>query len=170
MASFGPSVLKPVFSSSVFETGKDSNVQDGVVIHGLETVSEGEPVPQQSYAVEGKSYAVYVGERVSLVHQAQVHGPAWIEDDVFVGMQALIFKAHIQKGVVVEPGATIIGVTVPAGRYVPARAIVTTQEVADRLPEITYSYGLRDVNQSMIRANRSLAGSYAGSGPATHGR
>ncbi len=172
----GPGVYVAPFASvrgddgQPIHIGKDSNVQEGVVIHGLEAVTEGEPVPQQSYAVEGKSYAVYVGERVSLVHQAQVHGPAWIEDDVFVGMQALIFKAHIQRGVVVEPGATIIGVTVPAGRYVPARAIVTTQEVADRLPEITYSYGLRDINQSMVRANRSRAGSYAGSGPATHGR
>ena len=55
-----------------------------------------------------------------------------------MGMQALIFKAHVEKGVVVEPGATIIGVTVAAGRYLPARAVVTTQEVADRLAELTY--------------------------------
>ncbi len=150
--------------------GNGSNLQDGVVIHGLETVSQGEPVPEHSYTVQGKRYAVYVGERVSLAHQSQIHGPAWIEDDVFVGMQALIFKAHVEKGVVVEPGATIIGVTVPAGRYVPARAVVTTQEAADRLPEISYSYGLRDINQSMVRANRSLAESYAGSVPAAPGR
>ena len=150
--------------------GNGSNLQDGVVIHGLETVSQGEPVPEHSYTVQGKRYAVYVGERVSLAHQSQIHGPAWIEDDVFVGMQALIFKAHVEKGVVVEPGATIIGVTVAAGRYVPARAVVTTQEVADRLPEITYSYGLRDINQSMVRANRSLAESYSGSVPAAPGR
>ncbi len=150
--------------------GNGSNLQDGVVIHGLETVSQGEPVPEHSYTVQGKRYAVYVGERVSLAHQSQIHGPAWIEDDVFVGMQALIFKAHVEKGVVVEPGATIIGVTVAAGRYVPARAVVTTQEAADRLPEITYSYGLRAINQSMVRANRSLAESYLGSVPAAPGR
>ncbi len=150
--------------------GNGSNLQDGVVIHGLETVYQGEPVPEHSYTVQGKRYAVYVGERVSLAHQSQIHGPAWIEDDVFVGMQALIFKAHVEKGVVVEPGATIIGVTVPAGRYVPARAAVTTQEVADRLPELTYSYGLRDINQSMVRANRRRAESYSGSVPAAPGR
>lgn len=127
-------------------------------------------MPEHSYTVQGKRYAVYVGERVSLAQQAQIHGPAWIGDDVFVGMQALIFKAHVEKGVVVEPGATIIGVTVAAGRYLPARAVVTTQEVADRLPELTYSYGLRAINQSMLRANRSLAESYSGRLPAAPGR
>ncbi len=150
--------------------GNDSNLQDGVVIHALATVSAGQPVPEHSYSVGGKSYAVYVGDRVSLAHQSQVHGPAWIEDEVFVGMQALVFKAHIEKGVVVEPGATLIGVTVPAGRYVPARAVVTTQEVADRLPEISYSYGLRDINKMMVQVNRGLAAGYSGDLPASHGR
>ncbi len=150
--------------------GSDSNLQDGVVVHALETVSQGHPLPENTYSVGGKAYAVYMGERVSLAHQSQVHGPAWIEDDVFVGMQALVFRAHIRTGVVVEPGATIIGVTIPPGRYVPARAIVTTQDVAERLPEITHSYRLRDINKTNVRVNRSLANGYSGSAPASRAR
>jgi carbonic anhydrase/acetyltransferase-like protein (isoleucine patch superfamily) len=150
--------------------GSDSNLQDGAVVHALETVSQGHPLPENTYLVGGKAYAVYMGERVSLAHQSQVHGPAWIEDDVFVGMQALVFRAHIRDGVVVEPGATIIGVTIPSGRYVPARAIVTTQDVAERLPEITHSYRLRGINETNVRVNRSLASGYSGSAPASHAR
>ncbi len=150
--------------------GNDSNVQDGVVIHGLKTFSKGKPILENMYAVRGDNYSVHIGDRVSLAQQSQVFGPAWIEDDVFVGMQAFVFKSHIEPGVVVEPGASVIGVTVPAGRYVPAHAVVTTQDVANRLPEITFSYGLRDINKATVHVNRSLAIGYSGGVPASHTR
>jgi carbonic anhydrase/acetyltransferase-like protein (isoleucine patch superfamily) len=38
-----------------------------------------------------------------------------VDDDVFIGMQAMVFKARIGAGCVVEPAAKVIGVTVPAG-------------------------------------------------------
>ena len=84
--------------------GHDSNVQDGVVIHALETVSHGAPVEKNLYEVDGRKYAVYVGSRVSLAHQAQIHGPAVILDDTFVGMKVLVFRAYVGKGCVIEPG------------------------------------------------------------------
>jgi carbonic anhydrase/acetyltransferase-like protein (isoleucine patch superfamily) len=68
---------------------------------------------------------------VSLTHQSQVHGPAEVGDDTFIGRQALIFKAEVGDHVVVEPDATIIGVTIASGRYVPALSIVTKQVDAD---------------------------------------
>ena len=84
--------------------GNESNVQDGVVIHALETVAYGKPVWKNTYAVYGQRYAVYIGDRVSLAHQSHVHGPAYIEDDVFVGMQAMVFMSHVGRGTVIEPG------------------------------------------------------------------
>ncbi len=36
------------------DIGDDSNVQDGVVIHGLETEEDGRPVERNLYKVEGK--------------------------------------------------------------------------------------------------------------------
>ena len=38
--------------------GDDSNVQDGVVIHALETEVDGKPVEKNLYEVGGKKYAV----------------------------------------------------------------------------------------------------------------
>ncbi len=140
--------------------GPETNVQDGVVIHALETVEDGKPVPNRTYEVDGKAYAVYIGKRVSLAHQSQVHGPARIDDDVFVGMQALVFKSWVGRGSVVEPGAKLIGVTVPPGRYVPAGTVLTDQALADKLPLITDDYPFKGLNEAVVHVNTSLAKGY----------
>lgn len=142
--------------------GSESNLQDGVVVHALETVEHGKPILKNTYEVNGKRYAVFIGDRVSLAHQSQVHGPAWVEDNVFVGMQALVFKAHIGKGSVIEPGAKVIGVTVPSGVYVSAGTVLTDQQIADNLPKITESYPFRALNDAVVHVNTSLAEGYAG--------
>ena len=84
--------------------GDDTNVQDGVVIHALETELDGKPVEKNQVEVNGRKYAVYVGSRVSLAHQVQIHGPAVVMDDTFVGMKVLVFKSFVGKNCVVEPG------------------------------------------------------------------
>ena len=56
--------------------GNDSNVQDGVVVHGLETFEGDHELPENEVEVDGMKYSVYIGNRVSLAHQSQVHGPA----------------------------------------------------------------------------------------------
>jgi carbonic anhydrase/acetyltransferase-like protein (isoleucine patch superfamily) len=45
--------------------GDESNVQDGVVIHALETERNGEPVEAHQVEVAGKKFAVHIGRRVS---------------------------------------------------------------------------------------------------------
>ena len=92
--------------------GDDSNIQDGVVIHALKTESERKAVEKNLYEVNGRRYAVYIGKRVSLAHQAQIHGPAVIMDDTFVGMKALVFKSSVGRRCVIEPGVILMGVTV----------------------------------------------------------
>ena len=149
--------------------GDESNVQDGVVLHALETIDDGKPKTENTYLVDGKRYAVYVGNRVSMAHQSQVHGPAWIEDDVFVGMKALVFKAHIGKGCVIEPAANVIGVTIAPGRYVPAGMTVATQQAADALPAITPDYRFATLNAAVVHVNTSLADGYAGRAPHSGG-
>jgi len=149
--------------------GDQSNLQDGVVVHALATEREGSTVRDNTYEVDGQPYAVYVGEHVSLSHQSSVHGPVRIEDHVFVGIQALIFGAHIGEGVVVEPAATVIGVDVPAGRYVPAGSVVTSQQAANELPTISDSYLFKDLNRDVVHVNTSLADAYSGrTPPAAH--
>ncbi|MDY0263257.1 carbonic anhydrase [Syntrophotalea acetylenica] len=143
--------------------GDDSNIQDGVVIHALETELNGEPVSKNLYEVDGRSYAAYVGCRVSLAHQVQIHGPAVVLDDTFVGMKSLVFKSFVGKKCVIEPGAIIMGVTVEDGRYVPAGSIIRSQEEADALPKITDDYPFKDMNKGVVHVNTALARQYLAS-------
>lgn len=141
--------------------GDEANVQDGVVVHALKG---------EYYDVGGKNYAVYLGNRVSLAHQAQVHGPALIEEDTFVGMQAFVFQARIGKGCVIEPGAKVLGrtgrLTIADGRYVMAGTVVTTQAQADALPRVDCGasppYPFCGLNAKVVEVNTILADGYNG--------
>ncbi len=140
--------------------GNDSNVQDGVVIHGLETAPGGPYEDPNQVEFEGKGYSVYVGERVSLAHQSQIHGPALVKSDTFVGMKVLVFRATVGNNCVLEPGCIIMGVEIPDGRYVPAGTVLKNQNDADSLPEITGDYPLKDLNKGVVHVNTSLAVGY----------
>ncbi|HSE59737.1 MAG TPA: hypothetical protein VLA99_13620 [Nitrospiraceae bacterium] len=50
--------------------GDDSNVQDAVVLHGLETFESGQELVENEVEVNGRRYSVYVGRRVSMAHQS----------------------------------------------------------------------------------------------------
>lgn len=140
--------------------GDHSNVQDGVVIHALETELNGKTVEKNLCEVSGRKYAVYVGNRVSLAHQVQIHGPAVVMDDTFVGMKSLVFKSFVGKQCVIEPGVILMGVTVPDGRYVPAGSVIKTQEQADQLPVITENYPFKTLNKGVVHVNTALAREY----------
>lgn len=155
MASVRSDEGMPIF------VGDNSNIQDGVVLHALETIDEeGEPVEKNLVEVDGKKYAVYIGENVSLAHQAQVHGPAYVGNDTFIGMQSFVFKSKVGNNCVLEPKSAVIGVTVADGRYVPAGETITTQEEADKLPEITDDYAYRHTNEAVVYVNTNLAEGY----------
>jgi carbonic anhydrase/acetyltransferase-like protein (isoleucine patch superfamily) len=140
--------------------GDESNVQEGVVIHGLETEHNGRPVEKNLVVVEGKKYAVHIGKRVSLAHQVQIHGPACIGNDTFVGMKVLVFGAKVGNNCVIEPGCIIMGVTLAAGRYIPAGTVLRDQGAADNLPVISDDYSLKDLNEGVVHVNTSLADGY----------
>jgi carbonic anhydrase len=140
--------------------GDDSNVQDGVVIHALETEMNGSPVDKNLREVDGERYAVYVGKRVSLAHQSQIHGPAVVLDDTFIGMKSLVFRSSVGSHCVVEPCALLMGVRVADRRYVPAGSVVKTQAEADALPEITADYPMKDLNHGVVHVNKALARGY----------
>lgn len=131
--------------------GKNSNVQDGVVIHGLEN---------KFVNNTGLGYSVYIGENVSLAHQSQVHGPAKVGNNTFVGMQSFVFKSEVGDNVVIEPCAKVIGVKVPSNRYVPAGEVIKTQEQADKLPMITPEYSMKDLNGEVVEVNKQLNKGY----------
>ena len=143
-----------------FWVGDESNIQDGVILHALETWEDGEPVEANRFTVDGEDYAIYVGDRVSLAHQVHIHGPSFVGDDTFVGMQSMVFKSKIGDGCVIEPQSLVMGVEIAAGRYVPAGSIIKTQAEADALPPISDDYAFKDLNKGVVHVNTHLADAY----------
>jgi len=151
--------------------GDGANMQDGVVIHALETVEEGHNIDDRRFSADGDrlkgddpafegGYAVHVGTNVSLAHGSMIHGPAWIGDNTFVGMEALVFNAKIGSNVAVGVSATITGgVEIPDGKFVPSGAVVVTQEQADALPERIGS-PYEGTNDAVLNVNQQLAEGY----------
>ncbi|RMF31698.1 MAG: carbonic anhydrase [Candidatus Nitrosothermus koennekii] len=151
--------------------GEGSNLQDGVVIHGLETTLNGENIDGRRFSADGKrlsaddpefanGYSVYIGKRVSLAHGALIHGPAWIGDNTFVGMESMVFNAKVGNNVAIGVASTITGgVIIPDDRYVPPGSVITTQEQADALPSRMGS-PYENINDAVIHVNESLAEGY----------
>lgn len=155
MASVRSDEGMPIF------VGDNSNIQDGVVLHALETIDEeGGPVEKNLVEVGGEKYAAYVGENVSLAHQSQIHGPAYVGNDTFIGMQALVFKAKVGNNCVLEPKSAAIGVIIPDGRYISAGTVITSQAEADKLPNVTDDYAYRHTNEAVVYVNTHLAEGY----------
>lgn len=132
--------------------GPNSNIQDNVVIHGL---------IDQMVEVNSNKYSVWIGENVSVAHQAMVHGPSIVGNNVFVGLQSLIFKAIIEDNVVIEHGARVINVRIPSGKYVPAGEVIKYQHQVDNLPLITADYPYKDFNASVVNVNTQLTLGYS---------
>lgn len=113
---------------SPFYIGAGSNIQDGVVIHGLE---QGRVVGDDQ-----KHYSVWVGENTSITHMALIHGPAYVGNNCFIGFRSTVFNARIGDGCIVMMHALVQDVEIPAGKYVPSGAVITSQQQADRLPDV----------------------------------
>lgn len=140
--------------------GDSSNVQDGVIIHGLETEHEGHAIDENRVVEAGEPYSVFVGRKTSLAHQVQVHGPAYVGDETFVGMQTLIFRATVGRCCIIEPGCIVMGVQVDDNRHIAAGTVLKKQADADRLPVVAADNPMKDLNQKVVHVNTSLARGY----------
>ena len=111
-----------------FYIGEDSNLQDGVILHGL---AHGRVI------AAGKEYSIFIGRRVSCAHGCIIHGPCLLGDDVFVGFNAIVFNAAVGSGSYVSIGALVTGgVRIAQKRFVPPGMIIDTQQQADALPPV----------------------------------
>jgi carbon dioxide concentrating mechanism protein CcmM len=111
-----------------FAIGANTNIQDGVVIHGLE---QGRVIGN-----DNTEYSVWIGSNTSITHMALIHGPAYVGDDCFIGFRSTVFNAKVGNGCIVMMHALIQDVEIPAGKYVPSGAIITNQQQADRLSDV----------------------------------
>jgi carbon dioxide concentrating mechanism protein CcmM len=140
-----------------FYIGERSNIQDGVVIHGLE---QGRVTGD-----DDKSYSVWVGKNTSLTHMSLIHGPAYVGDDCFIGFRSTVFNARVGNGCIVMMHVLIKDVEIPPGKYVPSGAIITNQKQADRLPDVqdsdvefaTHVIGINDALRTGYRCAENIA-------------
>jgi carbonic anhydrase len=151
--------------------GDYSNLQDGVVLHALETTKVGKNVDGRRFSSNGErlsandsnfenGYAIWAGSRVSLAHGSLVHGPAWIGNDTFIGMEALVFNAKVGNRVAIGVASTITGAVVIADdKFVPPGSVITTQEQADALPHRVGS-DYEAINDDVLHVNEQLAEEY----------
>ncbi len=111
-----------------FYIGEGTNLQDGVVIHGLE---EGRVIGDDQ-----QKYSVWIGKNTSITHMSLIHGPAYIGDNCFIGFRSTVFNARIGSGSIVMMHALVQDVEIPPGKYVPSGAVINSQQQADRLPDV----------------------------------
>ena len=137
-----------------FRIGANTNIQDGVVIHGL---AEGRVLGD-----DGEHYSVWIGSNTSITHKALIHGPAYVGDDCFIGFRSTVFNARVNSGCIVMMHVLIQDVEIPAGKYVPSGSIITTQQQADRLPDVQpedlkFTSEVIGVNEALRSGYRCMA-------------
>jgi len=133
-----------------FHIGNGTNVQDGVVIHGLEQ--------GRFQGDDGQDYSVWIGKETCITHMALIHGPAYVGDNCFVGFRSTVFNAKLGDGCIVMMHALIQDVEIPPGKYIPSGAVITNQQQADRLPDVTDAD--RHFASHVVEINEALRAGY----------
>ncbi|KAB3530680.1 carbonate dehydratase [Alkaliphilus pronyensis] len=134
-----------------FYIGKNTNLQDGVILHGLK---------DERIRVKNDLYSIYIGDNVSCAHGCIVHGPCFIGDNSFIGFNSIVLNAIIEDNVYVSSDSTITnGVTVPANSFVPPGASIDTQEKANALNGVPADK--EAFAKEVIRVNTEFPKSYS---------
>jgi carbon dioxide concentrating mechanism protein CcmM len=133
-----------------FYLGENTNIQDGVVIHGLE---QGRVIGDDQ-----NKYSVWIGKNACITHMALIHGPAYVGDNSFIGFRSTVFNARVGAGCIVMMHALIQDVEIPPGKYVSSGAIITTQQQADRLPDVQDQD--KDFAHHVVGINQALRAGY----------
>jgi sulfate permease, SulP family len=139
-----------------FFFGENTNLQDGVIVHALK---------DRHVLVGGEPWAVYVGKRVSVAHNAIVHGPCFIGDDTFIGFKAVVHDSVVGAHCFIGHGAIVVGVELPDGRLVPNGRIVDSADAVALLGPATSQH--KEFNEDVVEVNRGLAAAYHENGGTT---
>lgn len=119
---------------------RDSNVQDGVVIHSKDGAK------------------VEIGRSTSIAHRSIIHGPCSIGDRVFIGFNSVIFNCKVGSDCVVRHNAVIDGCDLPAGFHVPSTSRITHKEDLAGIPRVETKAS--EFSESVIEANHYLVQGY----------
>ena len=133
-----------------FYIGESSNIQDGVVIHGLES--------GRVAGDDNREYSVWIGKNTYITHMALIHGPAYIGDECFIGFRSTVFNAKVGDGCIIMMHALVQDVEIPPGKYVPSGAVIVNQQQAERLPNVIDSD--RAFANHVVEINEALLAGY----------
>ncbi|MGG4267110.1 carbonate dehydratase [Peribacillus simplex] len=150
-----PNVSIRADEGTPFYIGSNTNIQDGVILHGLlnKKVSSGK-----------ERYSIFIGDEVTIAHGALVHGPCYIADEVFVGFKAIVYNAIVGRGSFISYNAVVTnGVRIPPGRFVPPGANIDSQKKADALSPVPkddkeFAHEVQRVNQEFPASYHLLFG------------
>lgn len=135
---------------SPFYIGRNTNLQDGVILHGVE---------HEYVKVNGKEYSIYIGDYVSCAHGSIVHGPCYVGNNTFVGVRAVIFNGYVDTGCYIGTGAIITnGAHIAKNRFVYPNSVIDTQDKADRLPFVNESD--KEFARDVVAVNTEFSISY----------
>ena len=134
-----------------FYIGEDSNLQDGVILHGL---------AHKYVSIKHKKYSIYIGNRVSCAHGCVVHGPCYVGNNTFVGVNSVIFNASVARDCFIGTGAIVTnGVVIKSNKFVPPGAIIDTQKKADALGPVPTSS--EEFTKEVLSINTEFPCSYS---------
>lgn len=150
-----PNVSIRADEGTPFYIGSNTNLQDGVILHGL---------LNRRISVGKKRYSIFIGHEVTIAHGALVHGPCYIGDKVFVGFKAIVYNAIVGRGAFISYNAAVTnGVRIPPNRFVPPGAHIDSQEKADALSPVPrdskeFAHEVQRVNQEFPASYHLLLG------------
>jgi len=127
-ALIGPGTSIRADQGGGFHIGEGSQIQDGAIIHSLEQ--------GRVLGADQAPYSVWIGNGSSITHMALIQGPAYIGNHCFIGFRSTIFNARVGDNCIVMMHTLIQDVEIPPGKFVPSGAIITSQQQADRLPDV----------------------------------
>jgi carbonic anhydrase/acetyltransferase-like protein (isoleucine patch superfamily) len=145
-----PNVSLRADEGTPFRVRYGTNIQDGVILHGLKNRFVTDE--------DGDKYSIYIGSHSTIAHGAIIHGPTMIGKHTFVGFGAIVHNATIGRNCHIGFGAIVRSVTVPDYRYIEDGLIVNKQEIADALPPATKH--LQTLNAEVVDYNKALVQKY----------
>ncbi len=119
---------------------EDAYIQDGVIIHAR------------------AGSVVRIGSSSNIAHGVIIHGPCTIGERVFVALRTAIYNSTLENDVWVGIGAIIMRTTVPTMTMVPAGAMVSSE--SDIHGFRLTNHGEMEYKQSVIEASAALRDGY----------
>jgi carbonic anhydrase len=146
-----PSATIRADEGTPFFIGSNTNIQDGVILHGL---------ANERILVGNKRFSIFIGNGVTIGHGALIHGPCFIGKGVFVGFKSIVFNASVGHGAFISTDAVVTdGVRIPPNRFVPPGAHIDTQAKANSLRIVPKDR--KEFAREVQRVNREFPPAYS---------